>query len=131
MKEIKKKLLEMQTTILEDIENERIKSASAVTDDIGDDIDHANEERSREFYQLLCERDQQKLIQIKAAIESIDSKTYGTCEDCGEKISKPRLIALPFTKLCIDCKNEEERLKGVDKSPESQVQNYAASTDDV
>jgi len=121
----------MQTTILEDIENERTKSATAVTDDIGDDIDHANEERSREFYQLLCERDQQKLIHIKEAIESIDSKTYGTCEDCGEKIGKARLVALPFTKLCIDCKNEEERLKGVDKSPESETHNYAASSDDI
>ncbi|MBT6503726.1 MAG: TraR/DksA family transcriptional regulator [Deltaproteobacteria bacterium] len=116
---------------MEDIENERTKSATAVTDDIGDDIDHANEERSREFYQLLCERDQQKLIHIKEAIESIDSKTYGTCEDCGDKIGKARLVALPFTKLCIDCKNEEERLKGVDKSTESEVQNYAASSDDI
>ncbi len=130
MKEIRKKLLEMQAAILEDIESERSNSATAVTDDIGDDIDHANEERSRELYQLLCERDQQKLIQIKAAIESIDLKTYGICEDCGDKIRKPRLVALPFTKLCIDCKNEEERLKGVEKSSDSAAQSFPVTNDD-
>lgn len=131
MDEIKAKLLEMQQAIIDDIESDRTKSATAVTDDIGDDIDHANEERNRELYQLLCERDQQKLKQIKAALDSIDAKTYGVCEDCGEKISKPRLLALPFTKLCIDCKNEEERTKGVDRTASEESRNYAESSDDA
>jgi RNA polymerase-binding transcription factor len=131
MKEIKGKLLDMQKAIMDDIEVERSKSATAVTDDIGDDIDHANEERNRELYQLLAERDQQKLKQIKNALDSIDAKTYGTCEDCGDKIGKARLIALPFTKLCIDCKSEQERVKGVEKIPDSPVQNYTSSNDDV
>jgi len=131
MDEIRAKLLEMQKTIIADIEIDRNKSASAVTDDIGDDIDHATEERDRELYQLLCERDQQKLRQIKAALESIDAKTYGICEECGCKISKSRLMALPFTKLCVDCKSEEERLKGVEKVPELPVQNYAANVEDT
>ncbi|MBU2648916.1 TraR/DksA family transcriptional regulator [bacterium] len=131
MKDIKAKLLEMQKAIMDDIENERTNSASAVTDDIGDDIDHATEERNREFYQLLCERDQQKLKQIKMALESIDAKTYGICDDCGEKIGKARLIALPFTKLCVDCKSEQERLKGADKIPELPIQNFTSTDDDV
>ena len=130
MKEIKAKLLDMQRAIMDDIEVERTKSAEAVTDDIGDDIDHATEERNRELFQLLAERDQQKLKHIKEALDSIDSNTYGTCEDCGDKIGKARLIALPFTKLCIDCKSEQERLMGAEKVPELPVQNYTASNDD-
>lgn len=130
MKEIKEKLLEMQRAIMDDIQEERVKSASAVTDDIGDDIDHANEERNRELFQLLAERDQQKLKQIKEALDSIEAKTYGVCEECGDKIGKARLIALPFTKLCIDCKSEQERLKGVERVPDAPVQNYSASNDD-
>lgn len=131
MNEIKAKLLEMQKTIMDDIEVERNKSATAVTDDIGDDIDHATEERSRELFQLLAERDQQKLKQIKEALDSIDSDTYGICEDCGDKIGKARLIALPFTKLCIECKSEQERLMGTEKLPEMPVQNYSTSNDDT
>ena len=130
MNEIKSKLLEMQKSIMDDIEDERTKSASAVTDDIGDDIDHATEERNRELFQLLAERDQQKLKQIREALDSIDANTYGTCDDCGDKIGKARLIALPFTKLCIECKSEQERTKGIEKVPELPVQNYTASNDD-
>jgi DnaK suppressor protein len=112
MEDIKTRLLEMQSIILNEIEVDRNQSNSAITDDIGDDIDHANEERYRELYQLMCERDQNKLEQIKHAIERIDDESYGHCEECEEKISKARLIALPFTRLCINCKTEEERLTG-------------------
>ena len=112
MEEIKERLLEMQRSITEEIEIDRDKSASAVTDDIGDNIDHANEERHRELYQLMCERDQRKLREIKQALDKIENETYGFCEECDNKIGKARLIALPFTRLCIDCKNEEERTTG-------------------
>jgi DnaK suppressor protein len=112
MEDIKTRLLEMQSIILNEIEVDRNQSNSAITDDIGDDIDHANEERYRELYQLMCERDQNKLEQIKHALERIDDESYGYCEECEEKIRKARLIALPFTRLCINCKTEEERLTG-------------------
>lgn len=112
MDDIKNKLLEMQRNILEAIESDRNQSNSAITDDIGDDIDHANEERYRELYQLMCERDQFKLEQIKLSLERIDDETYGFCEECEEKIAKARLVALPFARMCINCKTEQERLTG-------------------
>ncbi len=118
MEEIKQKLLDMQKSILADLESDRDRSKTAISGDIGDDIDYANEDRNRELYQLLCERDQIKLEQIREALDAIEDKTYGVCEDCGAKIGKKRLIALPFTKLCIECKNEEERTKGIGKMPE-------------
>ena len=114
MKEIKEKLLHMQQAINDEIELDRKKSASAITNDIGDDIDHATEERDRELYQLLGERDRVKLKHIKEAIDRIDNDVYGECDSCGEEIAKKRLMALPFTRMCIDCKNEEERTKGRD-----------------
>lgn len=119
MKEIKEKLLEMQQAILDELEIDKDRSKTAISGDIGDEIDYATEDRNRELYQLLCERDQIKLEQIRQALEAIDNKTYGICEDCGEKIAKKRLIALPFTKLCVDCKNEEERTRGASRVPET------------
>ncbi len=119
MDEIKKKLLEMQQAIISDIETDRDKTVSAISGDIGDDIDHANEDRNRELYQILCERDQIKLKRIKHALDSIESDSYGICEECGEEIGRKRLLALPFTELCIDCKSEEERTKGVSRLPEA------------
>lgn len=118
MEEIKQKLLEMQKTILDDLQIDRDRSKTAISGDIGDDIDHATEDRNRELYQLLCERDQMKLEQIHQALEAIEANTYGVCEECGDKIGKKRLIALPFTKLCVDCKSEEERTKGINRPNE-------------
>ena len=115
MNEIKEKLLQMQKEIIAEIENERDQSASAITDDIGDSIDHATEERSRELYQLLSERDQHKLDQINNALDKIENGEYGECEGCGKRIGQKRLMALPFTELCIECKSEEERTKGQDR----------------
>jgi len=45
---------------------------------------------------------QQQLQQIDAALERIESGTYGTCDVCGKAISEPRLEAMPATPRCID-----------------------------
>ena len=34
---------------------------------------------------------------------------YGFCLECGAEISQPRLEALPYASLCIDCASESER----------------------
>lgn len=46
---------------------------------------------------------QQEIREIKLALHRIDSGTFGTCSDCGKKISEQRLAALPFCNTCIDC----------------------------
>ena len=112
MEELRGELLKSQKLILEDLELERANSVSSISDDIGDTIDHATEERNRELYQLLGERDRKKLELIQNALDNMDDGTYGICEECDSNIAKPRLKAMPFTRLCIECKNEEERTKG-------------------
>ncbi len=114
MKDIKAKLIEMQQEIIQEIELDRKNSDNSITHDVGDSIDYASEERDRELYQLLGERDRLKLQQIKEALERIEDESYGECKECGQEIGKPRLMTLPFTRLCIECKSEEERTKGND-----------------
>ena len=48
------------------------------------------------------------LDQIEAAIERIEDGTYGQCEECGRKIAKPRLEAIPYAALCVRCASQEE-----------------------
>lgn len=112
MDEIKDKLLEMQHEILSNIQDEIKRSRSTSGDNVGDELDVATMDKNREFYQLLCERDQLKLLQIKDALEAIENDKYGICEECGEKINKKRLKALPFAKLCYSCKEDLERITG-------------------
>jgi DnaK suppressor protein len=58
------------------------------------------------------ERDLALSAQAMAAVEEIDhtlvkmdNGTYGICENCGRPIVKARLEALPYARLCIDCKS--------------------------
>jgi len=46
-------------------------------------------------------------IQLKEALERIQKGTYGVCRDCGEPIAEPRLNAIPWTRVCIVCKEKQ------------------------
>mgnify|MGYP001818421555 FL=1 len=48
------------------------------------------------------------LDQIEAAIERIEDGRYGQCEECGVKIPKPRLEAIPYAALCVQCASQRE-----------------------
>ncbi len=58
----------------------------------------------------LIQNGEEELRAIDEALEKISKKTFGLCEgeECGKKISKARLTALPYVKLCIDCQRQEE-----------------------
>lgn len=47
-------------------------------------------------------RDQ--LNEVQAALEKFQKDTYGLCERCGKPIDIARLEALPYAKLCVECK---------------------------
>ena len=58
----------------------------------------------------LIQNGEDELRAIDEALEKIGKKIFGSCEGegCGKKISKARLTALPYVKLCIDCQRQEE-----------------------
>ena len=49
------------------------------------------------------------IANIDDALRSIEKGTYGICDMCGERISKPRLAVLPFATNCVKCQSEMER----------------------
>jgi DnaK suppressor protein len=44
------------------------------------------------------------LTDVERALRKLDGGTYGTCERCGNPIGADRLEAIPWTRLCITCK---------------------------
>jgi len=44
------------------------------------------------------------LADAERALRKLDDGTYGTCERCGNPIGEDRLEAIPWTRLCITCK---------------------------
>ncbi len=63
----------------------------------------------QEFTLSLMENDEETLDMIEAALERIESGTYGSCTQCGGRIPKTRLNAIPYTPHCIKCASENQR----------------------
>lgn len=60
----------------------------------------------------LAEADAVKIEEIEEALERLKEGTYGICRECGRPIPKKRLKVLPFTTLCVNCKEHEEGNQG-------------------
>jgi YteA family regulatory protein len=65
-------------------------------------------ERSKDL--ALREQGEHHLRKIDDALEHINNGKYGLCDQCGREISLERLMAVPETILCKDCKEAEEHL---------------------
>ena len=63
----------------------------------------------QEFTLSLMENDEETLELIEAALERIEDGTYGSCTECGGRIPKTRLNAIPYTPHCIKCATELQR----------------------
>ncbi len=57
----------------------------------------------QEFTLSLMENEEGTLDAIETALERIESGSYGECEECGTKIPKTRLNAIPYAPLCVKC----------------------------
>ena len=108
MEEIKRLLLEEKAALLENI-REKTGNQHKLQNDIGDAIDSSVEEQDRELDLLLQDRDQARLKGIENALQRMESNDFGYCDECGENISKKRLMAVPLTSMCINCQSIEER----------------------
>jgi len=64
-------------------------------------------EREHEMSLVYNARDM--VQQTERALERINNKSYGKCEDCGNYIGKARLQVFPRATLCMACKQKEER----------------------
>ncbi|HDL77187.1 MAG TPA: hypothetical protein ENG36_00270 [Lentisphaerae bacterium] len=71
--------------------------------------DQGTDNFDRDFAVNLVSSEQDVLYEIDEALQRLEAGTYGKCENCGEYIDKERLEALPFARLCIRCKTEQER----------------------
>lgn len=111
--DIRKKLVAQRKALLSEAEEAlNALPGQTIFPDLGD---QASAEIDRNFMLRLRGREQKLLKKIEAAIEKIDTGTFGICEVCGQEIDIKRLEARPVTTMCIECKTEqeeEEKLRG-------------------
>lgn len=101
---------------LSEMEEHQLKTeekpvADAANDD--DLVDVATESFEREK-ELALESGVQGMLQmVEEALQKVQKGTYGVCESCGKPIDGNRLRAIPYARLCIKCKEREERRRAV------------------
>ncbi len=63
----------------------------------------------QEFTLSLMQSEEDILGKIESSLERIEEGTYGTCEECGVRIPKNRLNAIPYAELCVRCAERIEQ----------------------
>ena len=74
----------------------------------GDLADQANGNNEVHIHLKLKQTDAKILIAIEEALQRVEAGSYGVCRDCGDEISKARLEAIPWTRVCISCKEKQK-----------------------
>lgn len=75
-------------------------------DTSGDVVDWARADTEAELEVRRRESDAHLMRAIEDALARISAGRFGTCEVCNRPISKRRLEAVPWTRVCRDCKQE-------------------------
>jgi RNA polymerase-binding transcription factor DksA len=107
--ELSKELLRLKHE-LESIESEMEALIADSGEGAGDDqADSGTKTFEREHEMSLVINARDMVLQTERALDRIDRKTYGNCEDCANPIGKERLQVFPRATLCMICKQKEER----------------------
>ena len=73
----------------------------------GDLADQASGNNEVHIQLKLKQTDAKILQAIEEALVRMEKGTYGICRDCGDPIAPARLEAIPWTRVCITCKQKQ------------------------
>jgi DnaK suppressor protein len=102
-------------SILEKKRDELLSAAPARTEKTepgaksGDWIDQSSQESDLHVHLALKQTDAKLLRAVEEALLRVDHGTYGICTDCEEEIKSLRLDAVPWTRVCITCKERQTK----------------------
>ncbi len=104
--------------LTDEIDDLRKDSANTIKDSTGDlssysyhmaDLGTDAQEREKKFQ--LASKSGRLIYHIDEALRRIKDGDFGICQQCHKEISKARLEAVPHARLCIECKEKEEKNK--------------------
>jgi len=64
-------------------------------------------EREKAF--LFASAEGRAIYDVDEALRRLYNNNYGTCESCGQPIARERLEVVPHARLCVRCKEREEK----------------------
>lgn len=109
-------LLQRRKMLTEDVNHMKDEALNKSRKDATGDLstmplhmaDIGSENYEQEFTIGLVESEEEELREIDIALERVGSESFGVCETCSKSLSKSRLEAIPYARLCVTCKREEE-----------------------
>ena len=115
--EYKKMITKRKNEILDAIERISEDTLKKSQKDASGDIsgytfhmaDVATDNYDREFSLGLASNDRQSLYELDDALKRIEEGTFGVCEECKSVLTKARLKALPYARLCLNCQQKREK----------------------
>jgi DnaK suppressor protein len=102
----KKALLDKKAEIEKSVRN-GLLPGSPGTDGHGDFADRSAAANEQEISIQLKQTDSKLLRAIDDALNRVAAGTFGICIDCDEEIPAARLKAVPWTKVCVSCKEQQ------------------------
>ena len=85
------------------------EKAGPATPDLTSFADLASDCFEQDLGLGLLENHHQVLQEIDEALLRIETGMFGICEACGGPVSIARLKAIPYARLCLNCKRRQER----------------------
>lgn len=107
----KKILLERRAELMKTATSMKEQGLGFEQADLPDEVDLAATEWGQSMNLRLRDRELVLFKKINKALEKIEKGTFGVCERCGEDISVKRLDARPVAELCINCKEQLEKIE--------------------
>lgn len=110
-RELREKLMRLRERITGQINFLAADNLSRTQKDA--EVDFRSEEQGtdnfdRDFALNRVSLEQDIVFEIDEALNRIKIGTYGACESCGGPIEKPRILALPYSRMCVGCQSKLE-----------------------
>lgn len=105
-----KTLLEQRRAELTEQYSKELRRSRDMKEDGAEDYaDVAFSSYTKEFLLSLSDMDRGELILVEEAIRRLETDEFGVCQECDENIAEKRLLAVPWARYCIQCKELEEK----------------------
>lgn len=114
-KKQQRRLLELRdqiTDMIHGIQNDTIRKGGEGSEASGSGMhqgDAGSDAYDRDFALTMLSQEANALGEIEEALHRLELGTYGICEESGQKIPQPRLEAMPFARLTVECQAAKER----------------------
>jgi RNA polymerase-binding protein DksA len=101
------RLLSMRQRLIQEVEatEEAIREDIVAPGERGASPNHPGDQDAEGLHEKLAIalNEEHMLEDVEDALVRIEQSLFGVCENCGRRINRQRLDAIPYTPWCIDC----------------------------